>query len=139
MHQITANGRSERNLKTLSWYQVETIDVKISSLCSFTAETGGAARLVLRWREGRLFAETRESQELHPDRRSASKTSYRPACDLLRLTWPQVEEIDRRISEMISRSVLHGVDQVALELVVKKGHLRFVTLSTTEELPQAAP
>ena len=50
---------------------------------------------------------------------------FRPARGLQKLTWAQVEELDRVVAELCEWSLAQG-DQVELVIVIRKGHPRFV-------------
>ena len=63
------NYQPARGLLRLTWPQIELIDAKVSSLCAFTEENGGEARLVIVIKKGKVrFVETVESEELRPNR-----------------------------------------------------------------------
>lgn len=70
MQEIPTNGhRPAKGLLRLTWPQVEMIDAKISSLCGFTEEGGGEARLVVVIKKGKVrFVEMVLSEELSPTR-----------------------------------------------------------------------
>jgi hypothetical protein len=69
--EIPANGfKPAKGLLRLTWPQVELIDAKISSLCAFTEQTGGEARLVVVIKRGiPRFVEMTHSEELSPTRK----------------------------------------------------------------------
>jgi hypothetical protein len=51
---------------------------------------------------------------------------YRPAKGLLRLTWPQVEQIDAMVSSLCALTEQNGEgDEARLVLVVKRGKLKY--------------
>jgi len=59
-----------KGLLRLTWPQIEMIDAKVSSLCGFTEENGGEARLVIVIKQGKVrFIETVSSEQLLPKRR----------------------------------------------------------------------
>lgn len=58
---------------------------------------------------------------------------YRPAKGLLRLTWPQVETIDAKLSSLCAYTEQTG-SQAELKIVVKNGKIRFVEMTISEEL-----
>jgi hypothetical protein len=56
-----------RGLLRLAWWQILAIDAKLSSLCSYTEENGGEARLVIIVKKGKIrHIERVLSDELTP-------------------------------------------------------------------------
>ena len=58
---------------------------------------------------------------------------YRPAKGLLRLTWPQVETIDAKLSSLCAYTEAGG-SQAELKIIVRNGKIRFVEMTISEEL-----
>ncbi len=71
MQDISANGfRPAKGLMRLTWPQIEKIDAVVSSLCGWTEETGGEAKVTLIIKKGKLRFVERPvlSEELFPTR-----------------------------------------------------------------------
>jgi len=66
----------------------------------------------------------------------APTNGYRPAKGLLRLTWPQIETIDAKLSSLCAYTQDSG-GQAELKIIVKSGKIRFVEMTTSEELSPA--
>jgi len=62
--------------------------------------------------------------------------SYRPAQGLLRLTWPQVEQIDAKISSLCAYTE-ETQGEARLVIVIKKGKVRFIESVASEEFAPA--
>lgn len=56
-----------------------------------------------------------------------------PARGLLRLTWPQIETIDAKISSLCALTET-GEVQAELVITIKNGRLEFVKMLTSERL-----
>lgn len=52
-----------------------------------------------------------------------SSNGYRPAKGLLRLTWPQIEQIDAMVSSLCG--LTEGGGEARVTLIIKNGRLRF--------------
>jgi hypothetical protein len=61
---------------------------------------------------------------------------YRPAKGLLRLTWPQIETIDAKISSLCAFTE-ESSGEAELVIKIKKGKVRFVEMRLSEELSPA--
>ncbi len=59
--------------------------------------------------------------------------NYQPAKGLVRLTWPQVEAIDARVSQLCVLTE-QSQGEARVVLVIRRGQVRFVEQTTSEEL-----